>query len=65
MTKNKENKLLTEREAAEFFGRSVYTMREIRKRGETGFVKFNERTISYTLSQLEDYKQQHSSRAGA
>jgi repressor of nif and glnA expression len=65
MRKNQENQLLTEREAAEFFGWSVYTMREIRKRGEIGFVKFNKRTIRYTLAQLEEYKQQHLSKAGA
>lgn len=63
MLKSQENTLLTEREAAEFFGWSVFTQREIRKRGEIGFVKFNKRTIRYTLSQLEEYKQQHLSGA--
>jgi len=33
MKKTKDT-LLTEREAADFFGWSVYTMREARKRGE-------------------------------
>lgn len=60
MMNNQENQLLTEREAAEFFGWSVYTQREIRKRGEIGFVKFNKRTIRYTRQQLENYKRQHS-----
>ena len=64
MIQNTENTLLTERQAAEFFGWSVYTMREIRKRGGIEFVKFNKRTIRYTLSQLEAYKQRHLSRAG-
>ncbi len=61
---NRENMLLTEREAAAFFGWSVFTMREIRKRNEIEFVKFNSRTIRYTIDQLEDYKRQHTSRAG-
>jgi hypothetical protein len=59
MMKNQENTLLTEREAAEFFGWSVYTMREIRKRKEIEYVKFNQRTIRYTHQQLENYKRQH------
>lgn len=65
MTATTENKLLTEREAAAFFGWSVYTMREIRKRGEIECVRFNERTVRYTLEQLEDYKRQHMSQAAA
>lgn len=63
MIQNKENNLLTEREAAAFFGWSVYTMREIRKRGEIEFVRFNNRTIRYTIEQLENYKKKHMSRA--
>jgi hypothetical protein len=59
MLQEKENALLTEREAAAYFGWSVYTMRTIRKRGEIGFVKFSKRTIRYMLSQLEDYKRRH------
>lgn len=59
MIKNEENALLNEREAAEYFGWSVYTMREIRKRGEIEFVKFNNRTIRYTMEQLEAFKLRH------
>ena len=51
-----ENKLLTEKQAADYFGWSVFTMREIRKRGEIEFIQFNEQTIRYTTEQLEDYK---------
>lgn len=63
MTTKEEKALFTEREAAELFGWSVYTMREIRKRGEIEFVKFNNRTIRYTAEQLEAYKLRHMSRA--
>jgi predicted site-specific integrase-resolvase len=59
MIKNEENALFNERQAAEYFGWSVYTMREIRKRGEIEFVRFNNRTIRYTTEQLEDYKSRH------
>jgi hypothetical protein len=59
MIQDKENALLTEREAAAYFGWSVYTMRAIRKSGEIEFVKFNQRTIRYTQQQLENYKSQH------
>lgn len=62
MIQDKENALLTEREAAAYFGWSVYTMRSIRKRNEIEYVKFNQRTIRYTLNQLEDYKRRHLSR---
>lgn len=63
MIERTENRLLTEQEAADFFGWSVYTMREIRKRGEIECVRFNERTVRYTIEQLEAYKQQHLSKA--
>ena len=63
MTEKTENRLLTEQEAAAFFGWSVYTMREIRKRGEIECVKFNDRTVRYTLEQLEAYKREHLSKA--
>jgi hypothetical protein len=62
MIQDKENALLTEREAAAYFGWSVYTMRAIRKSGEIEFVQFNKRTIRYMLSQLEDYKSRHLSK---
>ena len=65
MTEKTENRLLTEQQAADFFGWSVYTMREIRKRGEIECVRFNERTVRYTLEQLEGYKRQHMSQAAA
>ena len=51
-----DRKLLTEREAADYFGWSVFTMREIRKSGEIDFIKFNDQTIRYTIEQLEAYK---------
>jgi hypothetical protein len=62
MTEKTENGLLTEQEAAALFGWSVYTMREIRKRGEIECIKFNDRTVRYTLEQLEAYKRQHLSK---
>lgn len=62
MIQDNENALLTEREAAAYFGWSVYTMREIRKRGEIQYVRFNNRTIRYTLNQLEDFKRRHLSK---
>ena len=60
MKKETNEKLYTEREAAEeFFGWSVYTMREIRKRGEIKHLVFQDKTIRYTLEQLENYKNEH------
>lgn len=55
----KDEKLLSEREAADYFGWSVYTMRAIRKRNEIDCIQFNHRTIRYTLEQLEEYKKRH------
>jgi hypothetical protein len=55
----KEDRLLTEKEAAAYFGWSLFTMREIRKRGDIEFIKFNEQTIRYTLEMLENYKNRH------
>ena len=52
----KDKKLLTEKEAAEYFGWSLYTMREIRKRGEIDFIEFSGQTIRYTIEQLEAYR---------
>ena len=52
-------KLFSERQAADYFGWSVFTMREIRKRGEIRYLIFNNKTIRYTLGQLEHYKNQH------
>lgn len=59
MIQDTENGLLTERQAAAYFGWSVYTMRAIRRRGDIDYVRFNNRTIRYTLQQLEDYKLRH------
>ncbi len=56
---NEEKVLLTEREAADLFCWSVFTMREIRKRGEIDFIRFHNRTIRYTFQQLENYKSKH------
>ena len=53
----KPTKLLTEREAAEeFFGWSVDKMRQIRKRGEIEYFRFNDQVIKYSIEQLEAYK---------
>jgi hypothetical protein len=53
----KSTKLLTEREAAEeYFGWSIEKMRQIRKRGEIEYFKFNEQVIKYSIEQLENYK---------
>jgi hypothetical protein len=54
-----ENQLFSEREAAQYFGWSVFTMREIRKRGEIQHLLFNNKTVRYTLDQLEEYKNKH------
>ncbi|MDT5120663.1 MAG: hypothetical protein QOC96_145 [Acidobacteriota bacterium] len=55
----REEKLLTEKEASDYFGWSIYTTREIRKRGEIDCIRFNKRTIRYTTEQLEEYKKRH------
>jgi len=57
--KKEEEKLYTEAEAADYFGWSVFTMREIRKRNEIEHLVFNGRTIRYTREQLEAYKDEH------
>ena len=51
--------LYTEREAAAYFGWSVFTMREIRKRGEIEHFIFNKTTVRYTREQLEKFKNEH------
>ncbi len=51
--------LYTEREAAAYFGLSVFTMREIRKIGEIEHLIFNKKTVRYTLEQLKKYKNEH------
>ena len=55
----KEDRLLTEKEAATYFGWSLYTQREIRKKGEIEFIQFNEQTIRYTIEMLENYKNRY------
>ncbi len=55
----KNEQLFSESRAAEFFGWSVFTMREIRKRGEIKCLIFNNKTVRYTLEQLQDYKEAH------
>lgn len=51
------SKLLTEREAAEqFFGWSVEKMRQVRKKGEIEYFRFSDKTIKYSIEQLEEYK---------
>jgi predicted site-specific integrase-resolvase len=59
MKKELYEKLYSEREAADYFGWSVFTMREIRKRGEIQYLIFQDKTIRYTLKQLEAYKNRH------
>jgi hypothetical protein len=51
--------LYTEREAAAYVGRSVFTMREIRKRGEIEHFIFNKKSVRYTHEQLEKFKNEH------
>jgi hypothetical protein len=51
--------LYTEREAAAYFGWSVFTMREIRKRGEIEHFIFNKKSVRYTREQLEKFKNEH------
>lgn len=52
-------RLFSEQEAADYFGWSVFTMREIRKRGDIPHLLFNKKTVRYTLEQLEAYKSLH------
>lgn len=52
-------KLFSETEAADYFGWSVSTMREIRRRGEIRHLIFNKKTVRYTFEQLEEYKNEH------
>jgi len=59
MTEKVETKLLSELEAANYFGWSVFTMREIRKRREIEHLLFQDKTVRYTLEQLEKYKTRH------
>jgi hypothetical protein len=62
--KNKlEEKLFSEQEAANYFGWSVFTMRKIRRRGEIEHLLFHDKTVRYTLEQLELYKSIHLKKA--
>ncbi len=54
-----KQKLFLESEAAAYFNWSLATMREIRKRGEIQCLIFQDKTVRYTLEQLEDYKNAH------
>jgi hypothetical protein len=56
---NEKQSLFSEKQAADYFGWSVYTMREIRKRGEILHLIFKNKTVRYTLEQLEEYKNEH------
>jgi len=58
-TNNDKGKLFTERQAAEYFNWSIFTMREIRKAGLIHHLVFNNKTVRYTLDQLEKYKNEH------
>lgn len=59
MKEDVDKKLFSEIEAANYFGWSVFTMREIRKRGEIDYLLFQEKTVRYTLQQIEDYRARH------
>ncbi len=59
MKKELNEKLYSEKDAADYFGWSVFTMREIRKRGEIEHLLFQDKTVRYTLEQLENYKNEH------
>ena len=59
MKEKLKQKLYSERDASDFFGWSIFTMREIRKRGEIEYLIFNDKTIRYTIEQLEKYKNEH------
>jgi hypothetical protein len=56
---DERQKLFSEQQAADYFSWSVATMREIRKRGEIQHLIFNNKTVRYTLEQLEAYKDGH------
>ena len=56
---NEEIKLFTEKQAAEYFNWSIFTMRQIRKSGAIQYLVFNNKTVRYTLDQLEKYKNEH------
>lgn len=62
MKEELKQKLYSERDASDFFGWSIFTMREIRKRGEIEYMIFNDKTIRYTQEQLENYKNEHLAR---
>jgi hypothetical protein len=47
--------LYSEQEAANYFGWSIFTMRNIRRRGDIECLVFNDKTVRYTLEQLENY----------
>ncbi len=59
MTKQMDEKLYSEQEAADFYNWSIFTMRLIRKRGEIEYLVFQDKTIRYTLEQLQKYKNEH------
>ncbi len=58
-TINEKGKLFTEKEAAEYFNWSIFTMRQIRKSGLIQHLVFNNKTVRYTLEQLEKHKNEH------
>lgn len=57
--KELKQRLYTEQEIADYFGWSLATMREIRKRGEIEHLIFNDKTIRYTTEQVQDYVDEH------
>ena len=57
--KELKQRLYTEQEIADYFGWSLATMREIRKRGEIEHLVFNDKTIRYTFEQVQNYVDEH------
>jgi predicted site-specific integrase-resolvase len=56
---DEKEKLFTEQEAADYFNWSIFTMREIRKSGTIQYLIFKNKTVRYTLEQLQKYKNEH------
>lgn len=59
MTEVRNERLLSEKEAAEYFGWSLEKMRQIRRRGKIEHFKFSSQSIKYSVEQLEAYKNSH------
>lgn len=53
-----EKKLLTESESAEILNISLSSLRNLRKSGLISYIQLSDRTIRYSLGQIEDFKSQ-------